>query len=67
MKVIPAVGEPAGVKPGEYPWAGAIGIFSYLAPTGKLPGIKKTSLPTEGSQVGAIGGSGLDRSRQLVS
>jgi hypothetical protein len=37
MEVIPAVAEPAGAKPGEYPWPGAIGIFSYLAPMGKLP------------------------------
>jgi hypothetical protein len=39
--------------------AGAIGIFSYLAPTGKLFGVK-TPLPAEGSQVCATEISGLD-------
>ena len=45
--------------------AGAIGILSYLAPTGKLFWVKP-SLPAEGSQVGATEGSGLDHGRQLV-
>jgi len=40
MEVIPAVAEPAGAKPGKFAWSGAIGILSYLAPMGKLPGIK---------------------------
>jgi len=46
--------------------ARAIGILSYLAPTGKLFGVK-TTLPAEGSQVCATEGSRLDYSRQLVS
>ena len=45
--------------------AGAIGILSYLAPTGKLFWVKP-SLPAEGSQVGATESSGLDHGRQLV-
>jgi hypothetical protein len=46
--------------------AGAIGILSYLAPTGKLFGVK-TTLPPEGSQVCATEGSDLNYSRQLIS
>jgi hypothetical protein len=45
--------------------ARAIGILSYLAPTGRS-GVK-TTLPAEGSQVCATEGSRLDYSRQLVS